>query len=230
MDDRTRFRVETFYRADRDLIAQPLAEPRLLANGRIFVPPISPPYVNSVRGTARGVELFLERRSANRLSGWLSYGWVKTRMRDSVTGATYPADSEQRHTVTLFGSWRVSPSVHFSARYSYGSNYPIPGFLRWQNGQYYLSDHRNTLRLPAYHRLDFRINKSFHVETAGGWTWRGMLYAEVMNATNRRNTTFDAFNGFNSATGQAYVSFLKLFPVVPAAGLMIEWERSLRGR
>ncbi|GIU73573.1 MAG: collagen-binding protein [Bryobacteraceae bacterium] len=230
LDDRTRFRVETFYRADRDLIAQPLAEPRLLANGLVFVPPVSPPYVNSVRGSARGVELFLERRSANRLSGWLSYGWVKTRMRDSVTGATFPADSEQRHTVTLFGSWRVSPSVHFSARYSYGSNYPIPGFLRWQNGQYYLSDHRNTLRLPAYHRLDFRLNKSFHVETAGGWTWRGMLYAEVMNATNRRNTTFDAFNGFNSATGQAYVSFLKLFPVVPAAGLMIEWERSLRGR
>lgn len=230
LDERTRLRLETFYRAERDLIAQPLLEPRLLPGGRVFVPPLSPPYANSVRGTARGVEVFIERRSANRLSGWASYGWVKTRMRDSVTGAVYPADSEQRHTLTLFGSWRVTPSVHFSARYSYGSNFPIPGFLRWQNGQYFLSDQRNSLRLPDYHRLDFRLNKSFHVETAGGWSWRGTLYAEILNATNRHNTTFDAFNGFNAGTGQAYVSFLKLFPMVPAAGVMIEWERSLRGR
>ncbi len=230
VDERTRVRIETFYRAERDLIAQPLLEPRLLADGAVFVPPPSPPYANSVRGTARGVEIFLERRSANRLSGWASYGWVKTRMRDSVTGAVYPADSEQRHTLTLFGSWRLTPSTHFSARYSYGSNFPIPGFLRWQNGQYFLSDQRNSLRLPDYHRLDFRLNRSFHVETAGGWSWRGTLYAEVLNATNRHNTTFDAFNGFNARTGQAYVGFLKLFPIVPAAGLMIEWERSLRAR
>lgn len=230
LDDRTRLRLETFYRAERDLIAQPLLEPRLLADGTVFIPPAFPPYVNSVRGTARGVEAFLERRSANRLSGWIAYGWVKTRMRDSVTGARYPADSEQRHTLTLFGSWRISPSVHFSARYSYGSNFPIPGFICWQNGQYYLSDQRNSMRLPDYHRLDFRLNRSFHVETASGWSWRGTLYAEVLNATNRHNTAFDAFNGFNASTRQAYVSFLRLFPVVPAAGVMIEWEHSLRGR
>jgi hypothetical protein len=230
LDDRTRVRAETFYRAGRDLIAQPLLEPRLLASGAIFIPPESPLYLNSVRGTARGVEIFLERRSANRLSGWISYGWVKTRMRDSVTGAAYPADSEQRHTLTLFGSWRLAPSIHLSARYSYGSNFPIPGFLRWENGRYFLSNERNSLRLPPYHRLDFRLNKSFHVETGHGWTWRGTLYAEVMNAANRRNTTFDAFNGFDPRTGQARIGMLKLFPIVPAAGVMLEWERGLRAR
>lgn len=230
LDDRTRLRVETFYRADRDLIAQPLLEPRLLASGAIFIPPGAPSYLNSVRGTARGAEIFLQRRSANRLSGWASYGWVKTKMRDSVTGASYPADSEQRHTITLFGSLRLTPSIHASARYGYGSNFPIPGFFRWENGLYFLSNERNSLRLPDYHRLDFRINKSFHVETGHGWTWRGTLYAEVMNATNRQNTTFDAFNGFNARTGEARIGFLKLFPVVPAAGVMIEWERGLRAR
>jgi len=230
LDDRTRLRVETFYRASRDLIAQPLLEPRLLASGAVFIPPEAPQYLNSVRGTARGAEVFLQRRSANRLSGWVSYGWVKTRMRDAVTGAAYPADSEQRHTVTLFGSLRLAPSVHASARYGYGSNFPIPGFLRWENGRYFLATERNSLRLPDYHRLDFRINKSFHVETGRGWTWRGVLYAEVMNAANRANTTFDAFNGFNARTGEARIGFLKLFPVVPAAGVMLEWERSLRGR
>jgi hypothetical protein len=202
----------------------------LLASGAIFIPPESPLYLNSVRGTARGVEIFLERRSANRLSGWISYGWVKTRMRDSVTGAVYSADSEQRHTVTLFGSWRLTPSVHFSARYSYGSNFPIPGFFRWENGRYFLSNERNSLRLPPYHRLDFRLNKSFHVETGRGWTWRGTFYAEVLNATNRQNETFDAFNGFDPRSGEARIGMLKLFPIVPAAGVMLEWERGLRAR
>ncbi len=230
LDDRTRLRVETFYRAERDLIAQPLLEPRLLASGAVFIPPEAPLYLNSVRGTARGAEIFLQRRSANRLSGWVSYGWVKTRMRDAVTGAVYPADSEQRHTVTLFGSLRLTPSIHASARYGYGSNFPIPGFFRWENGRYFLSDHRNSLRLPDYHRLDFRINKSFHVEAGRGWTWRGVLYAEVMNATNRHNTAFDAFNGFNARTGEARIGFLKLFPIVPAAGVMLEWERGSRLR
>ncbi len=230
LDERTRLRVETFYRAERDLIAQPLLEPRLLPGGAIFVPPADPLFLNSVRGTARGVEIFLQRRSANRLSGWISYGWVKTRMRDSVTGAVYPADSEQRHTASFFGHWRLTPSVHASARYSYGSNFPIPGFLRWENGAYFLGTERNSMRMPAYHRLDLRINKSFHVETGRGWTWRGTLYAEVLNVTNRGNVTFDAFGGFNSRTGQASVRFLKLFPVVPAAGVMLEWERGLRAR
>ncbi len=230
LDERTRLRVETFYRAERDLIAQPLLEPRLLPGGAIFMPPADPLFLNSVRGTARGVEIFLQRRSANRISGWISYGWVKTRMRDSVSGAVYPADSEQRHTASFFGHWRLTPSVHASARYSYGSNFPIPGFLRWENGAYFLGTERNSMRMPAYHRLDLRINKSFHVETGRGWTWRGTLYAEVLNVTNRGNVTFDAFGGFNSRTGQASVRFLKLFPVVPAAGVMLEWERGLRAR
>lgn len=230
LGSRTRLRAEVYYRADRDLIAQPLLEPRLLAGGAIFVPPTIARFENSVRGTARGFEVFLQRRTANRLSGWISYGYAKTAMRDGITGAAYAADAEQRHTVNAYGSFRLTPSVNLSARYSYGSNFPIPGFLRQAGGLYFLATERNALRLPGYHRADLRVNKSFHHETARGWTWRGVLYAEVMNLTNHRNLTYDSFGGFNARSGQAYPNFLKLFPIVPAAGLMIEWDRSVRGR
>lgn len=227
---RTRVRAEVYWRADRDLIAQPLLEPRMLASGLIFSPPAAPRFENSVRGTARGVEIFLQRRTANRLSGWISYGYAKTAMRDGITGARYAADSEQRHTVNTYGSYRLTPTVNLSARYSFGSNFPVPGFLRESGGLYYLAAERNGLRMPAYHRADLRVAKSFHHDTARGWTWRGVLYAEVMNLTNHANTAFDSFNGFNARTGQAFPAFLKLFPVVPAAGLMIEWDRSVGGR
>ncbi|MBI5281552.1 MAG: TonB-dependent receptor plug domain-containing protein [Candidatus Solibacter usitatus] len=224
LGERTRLRAEVFSRADRDLIAQPLLEPRYLANGQIFNPPASPRFVNSVRGTARGMELFLQRRTANRLSGWVSYGYTRTAMTDGVTGARYVADYEQRHTVNVYASYRLRPSVNMSARYTYGSNFPVPGFLK-QTGPlaYALSTERNGLRLPAYHRSDVRLNKSFQKQS-----WRGVLYVEVMNLTNHVNTTYDSFGGYNSRTGQAYPSFLKLFPIVPAAGLMLEWDASAR--
>ncbi|MBI4890448.1 MAG: TonB-dependent receptor [Acidobacteria bacterium] len=228
LGDRTRLRAEWFQRDDRDLIAQPLREPRMLSNGTIFVPPAAPKYLNSVHGRARGFEVFLQRRTANRVSGWISYGYTKTSMHDGVTGATYAADYEQRHTVNGYASYRITPTINLSGRYSYGSNFPIPGFLRQQDSLYYLSDQRNVLRLPAYHRADLRLNKSFHHETARGWSWRGVLYVEVMNLTSHENTTYDSFNGFNSRTGQAYPTFLKLFPIVPAAGLMLEWERGAK--
>lgn len=231
LGERTRVRAEVYYRADRDLIAQPLLEPRLLPGGAIFTPPGIARFENSVRGAARGFEIFLQRRTANRLAGWISYGYAKTALRDGITGATgYPADAEQRHTVSAYASYRLTPAVNLSARYSYGSNFPVPGFLRQVGGLYHLSTQRNALRLPDYHRADLRVNRSFHHETARGWTWRGVLYAEVMNLTNHRNLTYDSFNGFNTRTAQAYPGFLKLFPIVPAAGLMIEWDRAVRGR
>jgi hypothetical protein len=223
LDDRTRLRAEVYWRADRDLIAQPLSEPRLLADGRIFNPPASPQYLNSVRGTAKGFELMLQRRTANRLTGWVSYGYAFTSLRDGVTGAVYPADAEQRHTVNAYGSYRMRPSVNLSARYSYGSNFPIPGFLRQSGALYYLTTARNQLRLPEYQRLDLRLNKSYLHKS-----WRATLYVEVLNTFNHENRTYDSFGGYNNRTGQAYPSFLKLFPIVPAAGVMIEWDRLAR--
>jgi hypothetical protein len=220
LNDRTRIRAEIFYRADRDLITQPLLEPRMLANGQIFAPPLNPLYGNSVRGAARGVEVFLQRRTANRLSGWVSYAYARTWLRDGVTGAAYAADSEQRHTMNAYASYRLRPSVNLSARYTYGANFPIPGFLReGPNATYFLTTQRNQLRLPAYQRGDVRLNKSFQWQH-----WRGVLFVELLNFTNHANRAYDSFSGYNARTGQAFPNFTKLFPIVPAAGVMLEWN------
>ncbi|MCX6598031.1 MAG: TonB-dependent receptor [Acidobacteria bacterium] len=214
----TRVRVEAYYRADRDLPAQPLADIRQLANGQVLFPPAAARFENSLRGVARGIEIFLQKRSANRWNGWVSYGWSRARMRDGITGAHYDADTDQRHTVNGYASYRWSASVNLSARYSYGSNFPVPGFFSLRNGQYFLSTQRNTVRLPQYSRADFRVNKQFERKK-----WRGVLFLEVMNLFNTDNRTFDSYNGYNVRTGQANVSLLRLFPIVPAAGWMMDW-------
>lgn len=214
----TRLRFEAYYRADRDLIAQPLLDPRLLANGQIFAPPSAARFENSVRGAARGFEVFLQRRSANRWNGWVSYGYSRTVLRDGITGAHYAADFDQRHTMNSYLSYRLSASINLSVKHSYGTNFPIPGFFTGKEGAYYLSSSRNELRLPNFSRADFRLNKQFERKK-----WRGVLFVEVMNLLNTRNETFDSYNGYNPRTGQANLSLLRLFPIVPAAGWMMDW-------
>lgn len=213
-----RLRAEGYYRADRDLVAQPLFDVRLLDNGRLFLPPASPRLENSVRGAARGFEIFLQKRSANRWNGWASYGWSRTRLRDGITRAHYDADTDQRHTINVYASYRLSASVNLSLRYSFGSNFPVPGFFEERNGQYFVSRLRNTARLPVFQRADFRLNKQFERKR-----WRGVLFVEVMNLWNANNRTFDSYNGFNPSTGRANISLLRLFPIVPAAGWMMDW-------
>ena len=216
LGERTRLRVEAYNRADRDLPYQPYYDPRLL-NGKVFAPPFAPQYANSLRGYARGVEIFLQRSSANRFTGWVSYGFGRTMMRDSISAARFPSDWDQRHTINLYGGYRLRPSVNLSGRVSWGSGFPIPGFLRTAGGLYYLTSARNGDRLGAYSRADLRINKA--------WThdkWKLTLYGEVVNLTNRTNSVFESLNSYNSKTGQAFVTVDTMFPILPSAGLVFE--------
>jgi len=215
---RTRLRLEYYNRADRDLTFQPLDYPRLLLPGlTVFAPPLNPPYVNSERGYSRGAEIFLQRSSANRFTGWLSYAYGHTEMTDGVTLSHFPSDYDQRHTVNIYGGYRIKPTVNLSVRSSYGSGFPIPGYLTKAGSLYYLTTVRNQLRMPAYFRTDLRINKSWT-----GNKWKLTLYGEVLNVTNRTNYIFDSFNGYNATTHQAYLTLDTMFPILPSAGIVFE--------
>jgi hypothetical protein len=217
LDERTRVHVEFYARQDRDLLFRSFEEPRLVA-GKIFNAPLYGPLGNPVRGYARGVEIFLQRRSANRLSGWLSYTLGRARLRDPEAGVSFPSDQDQRHTVNVYLSYRVRPSVNLSVKGLYGSGFPIPGFLGREGNNYFLSESRNALRLEPYERADFRINKAYVFDR-----WKLTLYGEVNNLLNRRNLRFDLFNGSDPGTGQAFLSFEKLVPILPSAGIALEF-------
>jgi hypothetical protein len=213
---RTRIRAEFYNRADRDLPFQPLADARIV-DGTVFAPPLNPPYANSLRGYARGAEIFVQHSTANRLTGWVSYAFGRTGMREGITHETFPSDYDQRHTVNVYGGYRLRPSVNLSMRWSYGSGFPIPGYLQQIGSVYYLAVSRNQLRLSPYSRADFRVNKA--------WThdkWKLTLYGELINLTNRANYVFESFNGFNSGNRMASITLDKMFPILPAAGLVFE--------
>jgi hypothetical protein len=204
------------HRSARDLIWQPLYDPRILP-GKIFIPPLNALYYNSLRGYSRGFQIFLQRASANRLTGWISYAYGHAEMRDGIDHIEFPSDWDQRHSVNGYAGYRLRPSVNLSLRSVWGTGFPLPGFLQMNGASYYLSSQRNGLRLGDYERTDFRVNKT--------WTkvkWKTTLYGEVVNIANKANYRFDSFDGYNTKTGQAYVTFDKLFPILPSLGVVVE--------
>ncbi len=217
LGERTRLRFQLYNRQDRDLIFRPLLDFRIL-NGRVQGGNLFAPFANSQRGYARGWQTFVQRRTANGFTGWIGYACGVSRVRDGVLRMSYPADFDQKHTVNVFGSYRLRPSVNLSVKWLYGSGFPLRGFFTQVQNDYFLATERNRLRIPPYQRSDFRVNKAFIRDK-----WQLTLFAEVINFTNRGNVRFDDINSIDGRTGRVRLRFDKMFPILPSAGIVVEF-------
>jgi len=217
------WQVSAYNREDRDYPWLPNSEFRV-ADGRLVLPSFTTRYESTLDGHSRGVELLLQRRSPNGLSGWVAYNLAFTGYHNTVTTERFDADYDQRHTLNTYGVYRFSDRMSFSARFRAGSNFPAPGYYEARPltiaGQeleaYYLSDARNRLRVPLYSRLDVRANRTF--------SWRATrltVFAEVLNLYARENVRATS-PGINGMTHQVFGLFDSMFPLIPSAGL--SWE------
>jgi hypothetical protein len=216
LGEQARFRVEAFERRDRNLLFQPLQDARLMG-GKISPDYFQSPIMNSLLGVSKGAEVFVQRRTANGWTGWVSYTFSRTEMRDRRTAIHFPADQDQRHTFNSYLSYRLRPSINVSTKFTFGSGFPVPGFLSLAGDTYYLAAERNLVRLPAYQRLDIRMNKSKAFEHG-----KMTLFVEVVNVLNHGNYRFDSYDGYSSS-GQAYISLSQMFPIFPSAGVAFEF-------
>ena len=129
----------------------------------------------------------------------------------------------------LYGNYRLSSRTSVSARYRYGSNYPIAGYFGAPSpaqgqppvidGQplfYGLSTQRNTVRLPAYSRFDVRADRAFK------WSSRRLVVfvevGNILNHENLRNTSY-----FVDRAGRVFDTTESAIPIVPSGGLVIEF-------
>ena len=113
--------------------------------------------------------------------------------------------------------FRVAYRTSLSARLRYGSNFPLAGYIAQDANGYLLSARRNGTRLPAYARLDLRADRTFTYRSR-----RLTLFLEVVNAMNRENVRPNS-PGINLATRRVFEPTEKLFPLLPVAGLLIEF-------
>jgi hypothetical protein len=217
LGSKARIRVEAYDKEESDLQRSRDNLFRLV-NGKVTPPDINFHYDNALRGHTRGFEVMLQRRSANRLAGWVSYGYESSRRQDLVTGETYPNDYEQKHTVNIYGSYRFSEKWNLSVKARFGSGFPYPGYFEASGSACYLSSDRNQERLPYYGRVDLRANKAFYFSRS-----KFSLYLEILNATNRENLRFDHISGVNAKTRLISFSKDSLLPILPTAGFVLEF-------
>jgi hypothetical protein len=136
-------------------------------------------------------------RHSKALSGWVAYAYGETRYVDTATGETFWADYDQRHTLSLFGFYRIADRTTLGATFRAGSNFPIPGYFETRGDALFVADIRNAVRLPRYARLDLRADRQFQ------WLGRRVtLYAEVLNVMNRANVSL-ARGTIDRTTGEA---------------------------
>ena len=211
--DRVRVSFEVFNREDANLFFS-LSEPRLDGG---FVSFGEFPFRNSLDGHARGFELTLQRRSANKLAGWISYSYLRTKLTDSQTGLSFVADNEQRHLLNTYASYRFTDTWNLSSVFRFGSGPPIPGFFRQAGDIFFLSDRRNEVRVPDYARLDVRMSKAFLFKR-----WKLTATGEVLNLLNRNNLRYAGFDNFD-LSGRVFGQLDRVLPILPSAGVVIEF-------
>jgi hypothetical protein len=211
-----RAQIAVYRRADRDVIRRPDADTHLVA-GRVIRGSTTARYETRLDGYARGLELVVQRSSPSGLSGWFSYAFGQNRYEDRVTREMFWGDLDQRHTLNAYAFYRFSPRFSASVKYRSGSNFPIPGYFAREGESYVVGEARNALRLPVYGRLDLRANRTF------SWSRRRLtLFAEVINVLNQDNVRFSPPR-INTATRQVTRLFDSLVPVIPSAGILIEF-------
>ena len=119
--------------------------------------------------------------------------------------------------VNAYAIYRSSNKLGMSTRFRDGSNFPIQGYFEEIGNTYYIGTEKNTVRLPAYARLDLRADWAFTYRRS-----RLTLFVEVLNTLNHRNMG-PADWGLNPVTGVVNDLVEKGFPFLPSAGVLIEF-------
>ncbi len=226
----TSVQITGFRRDEQDVLWAAGSEPRAVPEGGFVLGRGDAQWSNRLTGRARGVEAMLRRDAPDGLSGWIAYAYGELEYDDVVSGETFFGDFDQRHTFSAYALFRLSNRSSLGAKFRYGSNYPITGYVGAQRANpdapplfggmrplfFTLTDVRNTQRLPAYTRLDVRADRAI--------TWAGRrvtLFVEVANTLNRRNERNVPYSV--GPRGQLIGVTDSLLPIVPSAGLVIEF-------
>jgi hypothetical protein len=221
--ERIRLKVDLYDRKENQIPYSPETEWRLV-NGVATMPVYGTVLTNSTRGYSRGMEITLQRVSANRLSGWLSYSMGHARYCDKLANLCFDGDYDQRHIATAFASYRFNPTVYLSGKFNYESNFPVVGFFQGnpaandQTANFTLSNQRNQLRVPTFTRLDTRLNKAYYRKRS-----KITLDLEIDNILDHKNWRYFGLQQYDFSTGKATMRRGNMLPILPSAGFTFEF-------
>ena len=94
---------------------------------------------------------------------------------------------------------------------------PVTGYWDQRGEEYFVGPTRNAFRIPIYSRLDIRANRTFNLQGK-----RLTLFVELMNAFGHDNVRYNT-PVVSVRTRQAFGILEPMIPLVPSAGILIEF-------
>jgi hypothetical protein len=144
------------------------------------------PMSSSGKGHVRGLEFFMKKRLTEGLYGQIAYSLSRTQQA-ALDGVLRRGSFDTPHVLTTVGGYRIGERWELSGRFTLASGRPYTPPLMPdsfdQNRYIYDVQRFNAERLPAFHRLDVRVDRKF------GLLGRNTsLFAEVQNLYNNQST------------------------------------------
>ncbi len=166
------FRIETYY---KDYINLPLEDE--VQN-----------YSNNGYGYAYGADIIFKGDLSNDLSGWVSYGYLKSKRIWMDNESYAPSDYDITHGLTIVTQYYLTDSWNLGVNYKYSTGRPYTpvlggNYIEYQGVYEPVEGSTNSSRFPGYHRLDVRFTY-FHNLFGKYFT---VVYLEMMNILNIRN-------------------------------------------
>ncbi len=141
---------------------------------------------NTVSGTSKGVELFL-RQTFKKGFMAVTYALARNQIANSL-GEMADRDFDRRHAINLNLVFETNRNITLSSTWTYHSGNPYTeSEVRVVSRNtpdeliYYNLGPKNGARLPAYHALDLKIEKSWQGRTTK------TAYFNIVNLYNRKN-------------------------------------------
>ncbi|MDH7514730.1 MAG: TonB-dependent receptor [Bacteroidota bacterium] len=184
----------------------------------------SDPDFTSARGKSYGLEVFIERRHPV-WYGWASYslGYTERLVGDFHYSPRY----DRRHNLNLILGFKPAVGWDVNFRWEFGSGLPFTqimgfydrllfggifegkGYIDEKGVPYTILGEKNRGRLPAYHRLDISVSKSFTLGMV-----RLFVEGSILNVYDRKNMFY-----FNQTTGER----IDMLPLLPTLNLKVEF-------
>lgn len=177
------------------------------------------PYESSGKGRVIGMELLIRHQLANNFFGWVSYTLSQARRVDRPGAPERPFNFDQTHILAILGSYKLPNNWSIGGRWRYVTGNPntavATAVYNEQSDNYtqVRSDCTYCSRIPAFHQLDVRVDKTFVFDR-----FLLGLYVDVQNAYNRANPEGLQYNF--DATQSAVLAGL---PLIPSFGIRGEF-------
>ena len=150
------------------------------------------PLTSGGRGRAQGIELFMEKKFNNKWFGQANFALSQAR-HGGLDGILRPGSFDYPFVANFVGGYRLTPKWELSTRASYLSGRPFTPFnealsVAQRRGIFDL-DRVNAERLPAYIRIDIRLDRTFTVRDKPL-----LVFLGVQNVVNRQNVAGYTWN------------------------------------